>query len=249
MKRVVMWGLLFLLAGFEGDSYGDWEASGEAFGDGPARGTLPGQMEVTGYRGQGLVNSFRGGDDTIGTLTSPPFTIERDHINFLIGGGGYSGETCVNLLIDGEVVRTATGPNREAGGRERLRWDSWDVSELAGQEARIRIVDQRQGGWGHINVDHIVFSDEDIKDRMPALRRTITVEKRYLHLPIDREAPRRRLRFTVDGRTQREFDIRLAPAALESRAGDTDTGPASSSMTGSRTSGSFRICRNSRGGS
>src|SRR3970282_2296967 len=32
-----------LIADFEGDDYGPWQATGEAFGPGPARGTLPNQ--------------------------------------------------------------------------------------------------------------------------------------------------------------------------------------------------------------
>lgn len=31
-----------LIADFEGDTYGDWVVTGDAFGKGPARGTLPG---------------------------------------------------------------------------------------------------------------------------------------------------------------------------------------------------------------
>src|SRR6185436_3140407 len=65
-----------LIADFEGDTYGSWKTTGEAFGPGPARGTLPGQMPVDGFKGKGLVNSFYKGDDTKGTLTSPEFTIE-----------------------------------------------------------------------------------------------------------------------------------------------------------------------------
>ena len=53
-----------VVADFEGDDYGDWKATGTAFGTGPARGTLPGQMPVTGFLGKGLVNSFHGGDDS-----------------------------------------------------------------------------------------------------------------------------------------------------------------------------------------
>jgi len=84
-----------VLADFEGSGYGGWQATGEAFGTGPAHGTLPGQKFVSGYLGQGLVNTFRNGDGTTGTLTSPEFEISRRYLNFLIGGGHHPGETCV----------------------------------------------------------------------------------------------------------------------------------------------------------
>lgn len=148
-----------VVADFEGPDYGDWTATGEAFGPGPARGTLPNQMPVSGYHGEGLVNTYFHGDDTQGTLTSPEFLVQRMRINFLIGGGGHAGETCINLLIDGKAVRTATGTSLQAGGSERLRSHSWDVAEFAGKTARLEIVDRRSGGWGHINVDQIVQSD------------------------------------------------------------------------------------------
>src|SRR5215471_17278871 len=76
-----------LFADFEGETYGDWTTTGTAFGTGPAKGTLPNQMPVTGYKGKGLVNSYVGGDKSTGTLTSPPFKVERNYLNFLIGGG------------------------------------------------------------------------------------------------------------------------------------------------------------------
>src|SRR5689334_11927007 len=72
-----------LVADFEGDDYGAWKVEGTAFGTGPARGTLPGQMAVEGFVGKRLVNSFVGGDDSVGKLTSPPFKIERRFIGFL----------------------------------------------------------------------------------------------------------------------------------------------------------------------
>ena len=99
-----------LIADFEGADYGAWHAEGEAFGRAPARGALAGQMAVSGFAGQGLVNSFAGGDATTGTLASPTVKIERQYLNFLIGGGHHPAETCVNLLAEGKVVRTATAP-------------------------------------------------------------------------------------------------------------------------------------------
>src|SRR5258705_723310 len=86
-----------VFADFEGNDYGDWKTTGEAFGPGPAQGTLPGQMAVSGFLGKGLVNSYYKGDDTKGKLASPDFQISRKYISFLIGGGGWEGKTCINL--------------------------------------------------------------------------------------------------------------------------------------------------------
>lgn len=202
-----------VLADFEGSNYGGWKVTGEAFGTGPARGTLPGQMQVNGYLGQGLVNSFYNGDGTTGTLTSPPFKIERRFIKFLIGGGKYPGKTCVKLLIDGKVARTATGPNDQPGGSERLEWYSWDVGEFAGQSAVIEVVDQATGGWGHINCDQVTQTDRKLADVLNDVTREITVQKRYLNLPVKNGAPMRRVSFIVEGKVVREFDIELADAA------------------------------------
>jgi len=197
-----------LVADFEGATYGDWKVSGTAFGKGPARGTLPNQMPVTGYLGKGLANSYHGGDDATGTLTSPPFTVARKHINFLLGGGKQPGKACINLLVGDKIVRTATGPNDRPGGSEQLDWHSWDVADLEGKKARIEIVDRATGGWGHINVDHIVQSDRR-RGSVPALR-DLTVSKRYLHLPVKNGAAPRRLRFLVGGKVVREFEIEWA---------------------------------------
>ena len=88
-----------VLADFEGKDYGDWKVEGTAFGSGPAQGSLPHQKAVGGFLGHGLVNSYYGGDKSTGTLTSPDFVISRKFISFFIGGGGYPGKTCLNLII------------------------------------------------------------------------------------------------------------------------------------------------------
>jgi hypothetical protein len=146
-----------LIADFESANYGLWMATGDAFGTGPAHGTLNNQQAVTGYTGIGLVNTFRNGDLSTGTLTSPEFIIERRFITFLIGGGKHEGLTCIDLLVDGKVVCTSTGPDNE-----RLDVGEWDVSRLEGKSAKIRIVDNVTGGWGHINIDQIVQRDSSI---------------------------------------------------------------------------------------
>jgi fructan beta-fructosidase len=197
-----------VIADFEGKTYGNWKVTGKAFGAVPAKGTLPGQMHVEGYEGKQLVNSFHGGDDATGSITSPEFKIERPWLCFLLGGGNHPGKTCINLIVDGKQVRTASGPNDQPGGSERLDWHSWDVKEFAGKSATIEIVDSQKGGWGHINVDHIIQSDK----RRGSVKtvREIVADKNYLHLPVKNGAQKRVITIR-DGETMvRNFDIELA---------------------------------------
>lgn len=142
-----------VFADFEGPHYGDWQAEGEALGVKPVVGMLYEQNPVQGYQGQRLVNTFRGGNTSTGTLTSPRFVIEQPFLNFQIGGGNWAGQACLNLVVDGQVVRTATGSDSE-----QLRWTSWDVSELVGDSAYLQVVDRATGEWGHVLVDQIMCS-------------------------------------------------------------------------------------------
>lgn len=196
-----------VIADFEGQDYRGWKTEGTAFGARPAQGKLPGQMEVSGFLGHGLANSFVEGDGPMGTLTSPPFRIERKTIGFLIGGGGFPEQTCINLRVDGKVVRTATGPNREPGGSERLANHSWDVTDLMGKTAIIEIVDRHSGGWGHINVDHIVQCDEPLVQEKAM---DLTISQPFLGLPVKTGAPMRRMRLMLGEKVLREFDIELS---------------------------------------
>ena len=133
--------------------YDKWKVEGDAFGKEPVHGTLPNQNPVSGFLGKGLVNSYLNGDDTTGRLTSQPFTIERRFIRFLVGGGNYA-NTQIRLLVDGKVVCATSGKDTE-----QLQPATWDVGPFQGQTAHIEIVDEQQGGWGHINVDQIEFTD------------------------------------------------------------------------------------------
>ncbi|MCL4176263.1 MAG: glycoside hydrolase family 32 protein [Verrucomicrobia bacterium] len=199
-----------LIADFEGESYAPWTVTGEAFGPGPARGTLPGQMEVSGFKGRGLVNTFFNGDDTTGVLTSPEFRIERQFIAFLIGGGRNPEKLALQLLVDGQIVRGATGPNHQPGGSEALAPESWDVSEFAGKLAILRVVDDAKGGWGHLNVDHIVQTDKKPPGLLANAERQFTARARYLHIPIKNGAPKRVVTLLVDGQHVVRNDIELA---------------------------------------
>jgi len=149
-----------LLSHFDGVDYRPWVVTGEAFGQKPAAGSGTGQMVVKGFLGTGLVNSYaNGGDGKTGRLTSPRFPLRKAYLHFLIGGGNHPGTTCVNLVIDGNVVLSATGSNSED-----LKWVSWDVRSFRGQTAVLEIVDDDSGGWGHVLADQFIASDDEMPE-------------------------------------------------------------------------------------
>ena len=124
------------------------------------------QPAMTGgdyYIGAKRINTFETGaapgDDRQGSLTSPEFTLSRNFVSMLVGGGHRSPDSGqvleAQLLVDGNVVRTLAGDDAGA-----LNWKGWDVSEFAGKQARLRIVDQATGGWGHLTADHVMLTDQ-----------------------------------------------------------------------------------------
>ena len=149
---------------FERETYTDWAVSGTAFGSGPAEITkVPQYQGDLGGNGRRVVNSHASApgdtvearDAATGSLTSRSFKIERDYISFLIGGGAHKGKTCINLVVGGQTVLSATGRDNN-----RMHPVTWDVTRWAGENARLEIVDRDTGPWGNIGVDDIVFTDQ-----------------------------------------------------------------------------------------
>jgi non-lysosomal glucosylceramidase len=156
-----------LFEDFEKENYEGWTVTGTAFGDSPIKmANMPDYQGDVAGKGERVVNTHnvrqgedvRGGDQHVGTLTSKPFVIRRKYINFLIGGGSHKSKTCMNLLIDGKVVISATGRNNN-----RMNPSSFTVTQWEGKQAQIQIVDKETGGWGNVGVDHIVFSDNPVQ--------------------------------------------------------------------------------------
>ena len=109
--------------------------------------------DVAGHLGERVFSSYGDGAESdsdqvaqlggaaTGTMLSPAFLIDSNYINFLVGGGSnpYSSAaaTAVVLIIDGDVVRSASGQNVA----NSMQWTSWDVREYKGQSAVIKFID------------------------------------------------------------------------------------------------------------
>ncbi|MDR0995317.1 MAG: GH32 C-terminal domain-containing protein [Tannerella sp.] len=133
----------------------NWTMQGDAFSESPACQGLYRQGSIMGKEGQFYLNSFHKEASSMGTITSPAFTVSKDYLDFKIGGGYAPGKECVNLIVNGKTVRTATGHNSN-----NLQWTGWDVSAFRGQQARLQFVDSLSEGYGCIFADQFVLSDE-----------------------------------------------------------------------------------------
>lgn len=158
-----------LLEDWSKPNYGGWTVTGTAFGQGPIEksGARDYQGDLGGPGGR-LVNSHATApgadvgqrDAATGTLTSSPFRLDRRFLAFWIGGGSHAGQTCLNLRVDGQVVRTATGRDNN-----RMAPASFDLRGLEGREAVLEIVDAATGAWGNIGVGPIRLTDQPAATR------------------------------------------------------------------------------------
>jgi sucrose-6-phosphate hydrolase SacC (GH32 family) len=149
------WAAGGVIGDFDSGSYGNWQATGTAFGTAPAQTNA--KIFANGI-GSGVASSFHKGDVVAkGTLVSDEFRVEFPYINFLINGARTRAEVLgVELLVKGKVVRSASA-TRERGSTG-MEWRTWDVREFVGQAAVVRINDQSEHGW--LAVDDIRQSDE-----------------------------------------------------------------------------------------
>jgi MFS family permease len=128
------------------------ELVGGAFANNPVSRESAGQGSPAGNRGR-FINSFQESDDDLatGSLLTREFTIQGDAITLWVGGGRAPDAVYVELLVDGERRYSATGCGTEIMGR-RL----WPTADLQGKRARLRLVDNSSGPWGHLLVDELV---------------------------------------------------------------------------------------------
>jgi uncharacterized protein (DUF608 family) len=142
---------------FESGTYDKWTVEGTAFGDTPVKlGSVPRSIAIPpDNQGRYYIDTYiNDSNDARGKLTSKPFTITRPYITFLIGGGRHPGVEGIRLLVDGAVVRSATGRTTRY-----LRPEFWDVRDLRGKTAQFQVMDESAGGWGFTQLDYICFAD------------------------------------------------------------------------------------------
>lgn len=200
-----------VLETFDAKSFGEWIVEGTAFGDGPSGGE--GSHRRVGFLGNGFASSLNfQNEPAVGMLTSPPFIIERNSIHFLLGADEIyflpgtmenPDDLAIHLLVDGKVVRSKIPDEFHA-----MFWRSWDVSELKGKTARIRIVDNDKRMYAHIDVDHIVQSDIPVEGLL--IQRTLSVTKPILNFPVKEGAVRYFIEIFADGKQIRGMDVELA---------------------------------------
>jgi uncharacterized protein (DUF608 family) len=148
---------------FERATYDTWTTEGTAFGDAPiALADVPAYQGQLGAEGQRAVNSHASApgqgipekDAKTGKLISNSFTIERRLVSLRVGGGSHKDRSCVNVVVEGQVVATVTGQNDN-----RMKRATLDVSSYEGRKAHIEVIDDVSEAWGNVGVDEIVFTD------------------------------------------------------------------------------------------
>lgn len=159
-----------LFENWSSGTYGKWTVTGTAFGNSPRKvSELPSYMGPVKAGTDYVVNTHqnRNGEDVgkadehTGTLKSPEFTINRDFINMRVGGGSHKGQTCINLVIDGKIVRTCTGKDSN-----EMAWEAFDTHAFLGKTAHLEVIDTYTGGWGQISLGEVIFSDQ-LKAALP----------------------------------------------------------------------------------
>jgi hypothetical protein len=143
-----------VLFDFETGHLTGWKTEGKAWGKHPAAGPIGNQGAVRRYGGRYFVSSYHGGDEAVGTLSSPEFVLSGSRMTMRISGGKKEATLRAELWVDGVPEKIATGNDSE--GMDEVMWS---VAPYSGQSAQIVLVDEDKGAWGHLNLDEIWIWD------------------------------------------------------------------------------------------
>ena len=153
----------------------NWTLDGTAFNNQPTYGNNPSGRNYkfeSNHKGDWWIGTFENrsspsepfggqqGDGPQGSMTSPSFQITGKLLTFLIGAGCINPHLRAELIIGGEVVRKEIPKECDEAMKEK----SWNVTDYAGKNAQLRLVDHSSGYWGHINFDHLQACHKLISD-------------------------------------------------------------------------------------
>jgi hypothetical protein len=145
---------------FDGSDFGDWTATGQAFGDGPTQG---GEVMVAEDAihavSAGAAHSGLDSRELRGVLRSPTFILNHDAIHYHASGAGAR----VRIVIAGYQIRLHNpilfeDTLSEVDTDNEYKWITHynRLSSYRGQRAYLELMDE---GDGYIAVDAIVFSN------------------------------------------------------------------------------------------
>ncbi len=150
-----------LFADFNGDDYGDWFVTGEAFGAAPTR-AAQWDSQTRGLRAAqpGIAHSGLLSNRLRGLLRSPTFTIEHKNMHFRMAGQGVQ----IRVIIEGYFMDTFNGllfrgcsATVDTKGQTVWHTQGDDLGNYLGHRAHIEIIDN---GDGFAAIDQIRFSDQ-----------------------------------------------------------------------------------------
>ena len=196
-----------VLFDFENGNYDGWTLSGDCWNPQPATAKMfvdrQGAPLVSGIIGKGYLTTLFKSAATTGKAVSKDFTLDKPFLTFRIGGGYYPKKACLNLVVEGKVVRSETG-NDSA----ELTPAYWDVYALTGKTAHLEIVDATTNpNRGYIMADNIRLTE-----RPPINPQTMLEERgirpHFLQFSrfFENDEQRRNGRYLHFGVTETQFD-------------------------------------------
>lgn len=147
---------------FEAGSLSGWSVEGNAFAGQPVRGDRVHARRSdmhSNHLGEYWIGSYESAhhDAALGSMVSPAFVLHKAWVSFLVAGGPWA-ETRVEIARkdNGAVLARASGKESE-----ELAPVAFNLTEHVGTLVEVRVIDERQGHWGHINFDHLRLHDTE----------------------------------------------------------------------------------------
>jgi len=170
---------------FEKGDLSDWTATGDAFSKQPMAGDVVNKRRndfVSNHAGRYWVGTYEVTKDPgVGTLTSATFKVTHPWATFLVAGAPYE-NTRVDLIdaATKKVIFTTAGFEgakfqQSNNATEKMSPVLVDLQPFQGKEIFIKVVDEHQGHWGHINFDDFKFyaSKPDFGTQNTAARKPV----------------------------------------------------------------------------